>query len=133
MADFTKTVSNTLNVFGPAPSTKWGTGTPYTMTWGTSKWGEGTEDLVVLPGKFIGNSLAPTSEISSKDFFHLVDMGSLSPTSETVTETLSSGIWDYVFVSNTSDADDRSFASWTDDTSASTSWTDDTSPSTTWS
>lgn len=48
MADFTKTVTNSINVFGSGPSTKWDL-----FSWGVGKWGEGSEDLIQSIGKNI--------------------------------------------------------------------------------
>lgn len=132
MADLSITVQNTINSFGPAPSSKWGTGTPYNFTWGTSLWGEGSQDLITQLIKVIGNS------ISSTDTYvlaprHVFSMGSISSTMEMTVEYLTSNGWNYVFTGNVTDADERNLSTWSDVNSTDATWTATTDPSTSWS
>ena len=50
MADFSKTLSNSINLFGASPSSKWGD------DWGSFLWGEGTE-LTTLTIKVLDGSI----------------------------------------------------------------------------
>lgn len=132
MADLTKTITNQINFFGPAPSTKWGVGFNYTMTWGTSKWGEGTEDLITSVEKMISNSITP-SDAFGKDVIKMIS-NSLSPTSETTYEDLqTSNGYFYVFVKPTTDAESRNLAAYTESTRPSASYTSAAVASTNWS
>ena len=78
MADFTKTISNGLIFFGCSESTKWGdaNGLGLTMVWGTSKWGEGTNNVIYNLDKLISSDLFASntvffnpSKILLNDFF----------------------------------------------------------------
>jgi len=132
VADFSQTISNVVNCFGGSPSTKWGNNAPYTMTWGTSKWGEGTEDLQVAVVKLISNSQSLSDDYSRR--VEKLVSNDLTPTSETTSETLQDGSgWRYVFTSDTTEAENRDEASYSSGTAASTSWTSATAASTSWS
>lgn len=79
MADFTKTISNAISLYGGEQTSKWGT-----MTWGQN-WAFGSGELVTATGKLISNSITLDSSISvlkdiavtiSEALSILVDMGS---------------------------------------------------------
>lgn len=134
MADFSITISNEVRCFGNEVSSKWGdgNGAGYTFVWGTSLWGYGfTIPLEVE--KLISEAVTPTCDVSSIEVEHLVS-NSLSVSFETETETLRNGIWDVVFVSDTTNAENRDFASWTSQSVGTVSYTCGASISTTtWS
>lgn len=102
------------------------------MTWGTSLWGEGTQDLIVAIEKLLSNSITP-----SDDYFLHPDKlisNSIVHTSETTNEGLQSGNgYSYVFVGPTTEAEDRNLSTYTEGSAASTSYTAGASTSTTWS
>lgn len=148
MADYVKTITNEVRFFGGKTSTKWGANQfPYTMTWGTSLWGYGFS-LIIDVDKIISDTLTPTTTII-KDSQKLIE-DSISPTSEvskepfitilntfTVSGDLSSekkysGDWSYVFVSDTTEGEERDFPTWTTATSSNGSFTTSTISSTTW-
>lgn len=133
MADFTKTLTNSVNLFALSPSTKWGQsfGAPYTMVWGTTKWGYGSFDQIFAIGKLISNSISPdtalqlnTTKVLSNDISIQSDLSS---------EELRNGSWSYVFPSNTTDGEDRYFPTWTDSTASTTSFSCGSVSTTTWS
>ena len=153
MANFTKNISNTVQCLGEGPTTKWGqaNGATYTMTWGTTKWGEGsfsmffkvikviansepiTTTIYKRSVKIVSNSEAVTSEVGkltnrfiTNDLTVVGDLGS---------EVLKdgSGLYRYVFTSTATDGENRSFASWTAGTDPSTTFTSATAGSTSWS
>jgi hypothetical protein len=132
MADHIITISNSINSLGPAPSTKWGSGSPYTMTWGTSKWGEGTQDLIVEMIKLITNTVTPSDAL-----FNSIDKvvgNDLTVTSETTSEELLSGNgYFYLFPLPTTDAEDRNLSTYTSGTAAATTYIPASQPSTSWS
>lgn len=136
MADFTKNITNTVNVFGAGPSTKWGQsiGYPYTMTWGTSTWGEG-ESLPYSFVKVITNSQDLTFEYAGGAVAKYVDLGSAPLDSDLGSEMLRDGTgnWNYVFPSNTAEGEDRSFATWTETTASDATFTCQAAAGTVWS
>ena len=115
MADWTKNVSNTVDVFGGGPSTKWGQGTlPYTMVWGTAKWGEGgsTNLIVFEPTKLIENSQAVTASTFSFQVDKLIE-NSQAVICDMYSEEKLLGIWNYVFSSDTTNAENADYPTWT--------------------
>lgn len=60
MATFTITVNNSLNLFGPEDSNKWGG-----IVWGEDNWGYGDVDLTTKIFKVLENSLSLDSIIST--------------------------------------------------------------------
>lgn len=150
MADYTKTITNSIRVFGVGPSSKWGQSIPiYTMTWGTSKWGEGSYPQVFTIIKYAIDSISPTTSYSkevvkliensqavndafSKTFSKII-YESFSVLSDNSSEQLSNGIWKTVFVSDTTNAENRDFASWTSANRTSSSFVCATAGTTIWS
>lgn len=131
MADFIKTITNSVNLFGNNPSSKWGNSiSPYTFTWGVTKWGEGTFSIVFSIEKLISNALVPDTIIikSSEKFI----TNGLTIAEDLYSEKLSDGTWDYVFVSDTSEAENRSTSTWSDVAQTTASYTCSTAGSTTW-
>lgn len=133
MAALTKTITVSVRAFGGGPTTKWGQtfGVGYTMTWGTTKWGEGSVTVIFTANKLIANSLTPDSALLKSA--RKVITNSVSPTSDPVSETLGSGGWRYVFVSDTTNAEDRDFTSWSEESAGASSYTCLPAGSTTWS
>lgn len=81
MANLTITVSNRINVFGGAPSDKWGQ-----YNWNAFIWGDGTNDLVTDTNKLITNSLAPSSAVFKEP--NKLIANSLVPDSAVFKETI---------------------------------------------
>lgn len=134
MADHTITITNAVQAFGPAPASKWGTNTPYTMTWGTTKWGEGTEDLQVAVEKSLSESVTPSDALDLSVGYNRTKENSLAFSSEMTFESLTDGSgYLYVFVSNTTDAEGRDSNTWTAASRATTTYSTVTVTSTTWS
>lgn len=134
MADFSITISNAINAFGPAPATKWGVNTPYTMTWGTSKWGEGTEDLITVMDKVISNAPTFTDALTLAVDFYIAITNSFSGTFEAGDEGLSDGSgYSYVFTGGTTDLDTIVTTTYTEGAGNAPTYTSGTVTSTTWS
>lgn len=133
MADYVKTITNSVNLFALAPSTKWGQsfGAPYTMTWGTTKWGYGSFNQIFSIGKNISNSLSMDSSLQLNT--SKVLSSTIAVTSDLSSEQLKNGSWNYVFPSNASDGENRDFTSWADGSDASTSFTCLAASTSTWS
>ena len=134
MADHVQTVTNSLNLFGGGPSTKWGANAAatYTMTWGTSKWGEGTEDIRqdVEHGPITGTITLSEPTLAFSVTKLLSETMTLS--SDSSDQGLQSGSWNYIFPSNQTDADNQLVPSWAAGTAGSSSWTSGTVGTTTW-
>ena len=133
MADFTKTISVSINLFGGGPSTKWGdaNGYGYTMVWGASKWGEGSFSLVFNVEKLITNSISQDTIIINQA--EKLISNDLTLSEDLSSEKLSQGVWDYVFPPNVTNNEDRIFTSFTCGSAQTTSYTCQAAGSTTWS
>ena len=99
MTDFTQTVSNSLFVGGAAPEV-WGT-----MVWGTDPWGALNERLEVAVDKLIDNSQT-IAVVYAFDVLHLITE-TIASSEDLSAEALFSGDYNYVFVSETTAAEDR--------------------------
>lgn len=61
MTDFSKTITNSIRAFGIGPTTKWDS----PMTWGTTKWGEGSVSVQTIKYINVGinNAVTPNSDV----------------------------------------------------------------------
>lgn len=129
MADFTITVSNSLNLFGPAPSNKWNA-----HLWGAFRWGEGTTDLQVDVVKLLGNALTIADSLTLQSAVFLTVSNSLSLSSNPSNEGLSDGAgYSYVFTGNVTNAENRVETSYSQGSAGAQSYAAGTPPSTNWS
>lgn len=127
MADFNITISNSLNLFGPAPSNKWNA-----YLWNAFLWGEGTADLAVAVGKIISNALA-LSDALAKSAVHVISE-SIGVTGDMGSEYLTDAAgYTHVFPSDVTNAEDRDFPDWSSGAAGSPAWATSTAGSTTWS
>ncbi len=135
MANFTKNITNAVNVFGNGPSTKWGQdfGITYTMAWGSSLWGEGARVITRSDWAIV----VTNSVLSSFDYYRSdvkkIISNSVDVLSENGSETLQNGNWSYVFVSDTPNAEGRDFVNWTQGSGSSVSFACQAAASTSWS
>lgn len=130
MADLAVSITNSINCFGPAPSTKWGSGH---MTWGSSKWGEGSVDHITEVEKVLAESIALSGGVASLNPDKAI-ANSLDFTSETTSLDLrTANGYFYLFVRPTTDADLRNQASYTQASLGSTTYSSTIATSTTWS
>jgi hypothetical protein len=133
MADFIKTLTNSLRVFGVGYSTKWGNTVPYqTMVWGTSKWGEGTNPQAFQVSKVIQETQVVTWDKSSAQVTRNFSLGTFSPTFDISAGQLLSGQWAVVFPSNTINLEERDDATWTESSRPDVTFTCLSVASTTW-
>lgn len=127
MADFIITISESLRVFGPAPTNKWAE-----YNWNAFKWGEGTNPVA------LGISVGISETETLTDSFGVNTSVSLS---ETVTasddldalQLRDTQGYDYVFVSSTINAADRSTTTYTRQSTSTPTWTSSTVSATSWS
>jgi hypothetical protein len=132
LANHSITISNSIRAFGPAPTTKWGSGTPYTMTWGTSKWGEGTQDLIVACIKVISNDIA--SDTALINSVRKVIQTTILLTEELSIERLTDGNgYSYIFPGNTTNAESRVESTYSTATAGSLTYSSQAAGTTTWS
>lgn len=67
MADYVKTISVSLRVFGPEPTEKFRSAAASdTLVWGSDYWGYGTVGLEVVFGKGISNSFSVTNTVANQ-------------------------------------------------------------------
>jgi len=128
VANLSQTITNQVRCFGAGPSSLWNS-----HNWGSFRWGEGTRDIRTDVLKGISNTLTPTSTIPgfqirkgiSETITVVGDMGS--------EELSDSAGYEYVFPDRTTEAEDRSFATWSTASSAAGSWTAASAASSAWS
>lgn len=128
MAFYSITVQNAtgLNIYGLAPTTKWGA-----ATFGVSKWGEGSEDLDTIFIKQISESVTPSDSVQ------LIFIKGISETLTVDSDAYffslyDSNGWNYVFHLPTNNADLQYNPTWTDDASETDAWTADSDESDNW-
>ncbi len=128
MADWTQTITNSIQVFGGGPASEWGT-----VVGGTDNWGEGSIEITHLIEKYIGNSITPSD--SYIKLFEKVYAETLTIASETTDEELFDGSgYNYIFCGPTKEAEDRCANTWTDaDIGDVATFTSVSSQGTTWS
>lgn len=129
MADFTQTISNSLNVFGLEGSTLWGA-----ATWGTDLWGQGSTTALNIDKPLTSETLTLTEDLQTEVVYNAILENSISIALDLTDETLqdSAGYY-YVFTKPTTDADDRSLATYTEASSPTTTWTEGSTSGPTWS
>ena len=129
MANFSKTISNSINTFAGGPSSLWNS-----YNWGAFRWGEGTADIIHLIVHLISESQSVSDSLAGFAVTHTLATETLSPTSETTSEQLQDGSgYTYIFVSNASDAENRDDAVWASGAANSQSWSSASVASTSWS
>ncbi len=128
MADFNTTVSETLRVFGVAPSDKWNQ-----YNWNAFVWGEGTNKVTANPTVAItAGSISPSDAVAVQPQIGVMETLTLAgaPASEVLQDSAG---YTYVFPSNADDGEERDPVSWSSAAAGSNSWTSGTVTSTTWS
>lgn len=103
------------------------------MVWGSSQWGEGSRTLEKTVGKVVSESLTLDGAVAAKSVSKLL--------SETLTlsgdmgaeELLDGQGYRYVFPDRVTDAEDRSFATWSTAAAGGGTWSTFTATSTSWS
>ena len=146
MTDYSITITNSVLFVGYNPASTWGT-----MEWGTDNWRfeGGTVQDVNKPIDFGAVTLADTP---IKDIEHLSDMGSTllsDSTKKAVARGISNTLdmsyeissafltdengYNYVFIGDVIDADDRGSATWNVSSTSAGSWSLVSGASTVWS
>lgn len=135
MADLVQSISNSVNAFGGGPSTKWEdnpAGT-YTMTWGVSNWGEGTEDMVLDVTKLISNTQGFIDIVDIILFLNKIVVNEQILMSANFAIALGDGgSYNYVFAGPTTEGEDQVMSEYTSSSDPGTTWTQVTSNDTEW-
>lgn len=132
MADYSITISNSVNAFGPESTNTWGGS--WGAVWGQFLWGYGNVGLVTTTGKLISEALVCTDQFEIAVYFYLSISNTLTPSGDMDSESLTDGSgYSYVFPSDTTEAEDRDFPTWTSGAAGSQSFTCQAAGSTTWS
>lgn len=145
MANFSITVVNTLDFFGPSQPTKWNS-----FLWNAANWGQDA-DLGTFTTKVVDSTVTPISD-DVRYIMHAVDVETLTSDTDIVlyytitilndltfdadmySEVLTDGAgYTRMFPSNATNAEDRDIPTWVDNSPASSSWSSSTPNSTTWS
>lgn len=142
MATLTQTIDLSLAWVGSGDNEIWGT-----MVWGEGFWGENSIRWNMDKG--IAESVSPTMAVG-KLVKHLIEeeaavtstvgkrpkkvfANSFAATGANAAENLMSGIYDYVFISDTVNGQDRDFTTWTEGSASSASYTSGSVTATNWS
>ena len=132
MANYSVTISNTVNVFGPESTNKWGGS--WGAVWGNFLWGYGNSDLDTRVVKLLEESLSLTDSVTVSVYFYKVISETLNPTTDMGSETLQDGSgYYYVFPDNTTDAENRDFPTWAEGSVTAQSFTCQAVGGTSWS
>lgn len=127
MADFTKTVSNSLSIYGGERPNVWGT-----MTWGQN-WGYGDTDLITEIGKYLSNSITLDSAITN------IELGFFKTISNTISISVDMALerltdtknWSKVWGSSTN-AESRPATSYNSTSNITTTYTPAAGVTTSW-
>ena len=126
MADFTITISNSVNLFGPADASLWGT-----MVWGTNFWGtDSDQEFEVI--KALSNGFSATVAFSF-GFDKTVSTNTVSAAVDLATLTLQdSNGFCYVFPSDSKNAANNPDTSYSQVAGSDSTWTTFPISGTTW-
>jgi hypothetical protein len=127
MAEFIASVTETVRVFGVAPSNKWGD-----YAWSAFLWGEGTAQVPVYVFTGVSESQASSDSIDATAFVVISETFSPQGAIEHVNVLDEQGYY-HVFPDRTTDGEARDQPSWASASSASVTWTRATSSAPTWS
>lgn len=119
MTTFNQTVTNTLNLFGPQDTNKWGV-----MVWGVDNWAYSSIDLPIIDYKLIDNTMTLDSSVTTLLELISVITNSLSLDVDMTDEEVFDGAGYNRLFGNQANAENRPLTSYTniaDQTSVYTS------------
>lgn len=131
MAAFTKTINESINVFGLEPTNKWAT-----VKWG-QKWAYKNAEIVhriyqSLNDAAIANTITISDSMYVKAVKVITETISFSEALDEIELTDSAG-YNYIFTTPTDNSEDAPITSWGSSSDPSTSYVTVSRPSTTWS
>jgi hypothetical protein len=125
MANYTKTISNSIRAQGIGVRNVWGV-----MVWGVDLWGN-TKDTKVLINKYISDTVSSSDIVYSKITRKISNSISCAGSMNLVSLLDGSG-YTYVLQGGVTDPDNRLFPSYTSGSLTAPVYTEDSSNSTTW-
>lgn len=128
MADFNVTINETLNVLGIGPPSVWGE-----LVWGVGFWGAGSLPVPVSVTTIISQTFSLTDSFGPFDTDQTIDESMVLLGTNLSEELIDSDGYNYVFIGDTTNAENRSGSIFTQVASGTASWTSGTDPSTIWS
>lgn len=126
MADHAITVSNTMNVFGPGPSTKWNG-----FNWAESNWGYG-DPVIKEVGKLVENQTSISDALYKLADKSISEVLTLTWGVDPI-EHLDGAGYFYEEPDRQIEMEDRISTGYSQPNSTSASWSEGTPPSTDWS
>lgn len=126
MADFVKTITNGINLFGIESPNKWGT-----MLWGDN-WGYGNNDLAVIFNKFISETLILADLTLPQATFNRTLSNSVGISGDMVFEGLTDPAGYNVIFGSSTNAENRPISSYTSSSIYDATYTTATNTLTTW-
>jgi hypothetical protein len=127
MANFTKTITNSINLFGSKSTNKWGS-----MVWLTDNWAFGSGELFQSVYKVVSNSISVTDAIA----FHLeylrTIVNSITISDNLLNESLSDSNGYQVFFGSGENALNRPLTSFSASTFSTDTYSQATNPGTDW-
>ena len=103
------------------------------MVWGTSLWGEGSRSIDKTVQKVIAESLTLDGAVAAKSVSKVLTE-TLALSGDMASEELLDGAgYRYVYPDRVTDAEDRTFASWSTAAAGGGTWSTFTATSTSWS
>ena len=120
------TVTNSVNLFGIAPSNKWND-----YNWNAFLWGEGTADLITETTKVLGNTITGDTVVI-KEIDHVLG-DTLTLTEDITHRYVLDGAYYRVYTSDTTDIEGEDTVSWSSSTATAPTWASATAASTSWS
>jgi hypothetical protein len=126
MSDYTKTITNSVRVFGGASTDKWNS-----MTWGTNYWAFGDLNVVLGVGKVISESISLSDSLAKSPTKVIAVSVSVAGDMSSETKQDSAGYY-FVFGTGTN-AENRPMTSYNQVSDNTTSFTSLADTSTSWS
>jgi len=119
LADLSQNISNSLNLFGGAPTTKWNA-----FTWGVDDWGDGVNSTLLRIVKLISNSQASDTAITkSGNFFRTIENTQAVASDPDALYLQDGQGYFYTAPNNVTDLEERYAPDWTAGNDPSDSWT----------
>lgn len=126
MADHTITIVNSINVFGGAPTNKWGS-----MVWGVEAWGYGDVDLIQSVFKKISNTFTVSDGVTKSVGKKIAEV--LYVDADMSSEHLKDAAgYSYIFPNNTDEGESRIDTQYSNVSYNSATYSDVAATATTW-
>lgn len=128
MADFTKTVTNSIQCFSLMPPSLWNS-----FNWGTGYWGYSQNSTVIDITKFFAQTIVTGDAIAQLDTIKVYNNIIQSTNAIVGVQKQDAEGYYYTAPDDTTELLNRSITNYTEETSPTTVWTEEMSPTTSWS